>query len=190
MLCMHGLQNEYFTPLCSQIKEPAGVTVVTTAVIAALNEQCSCKYPDMFISQEHFTCSSSSPNDVTYRAHMYLSVNHSASQLRELLNSWRTSEQKSIVFPASGAVLKVDRNCEIAISSFNDTLCHAGNRSLQWWENRIFLIAVPSAAAAVLVVMVTITTICCCIYCRYRKNKKAARWAHDSHMTLRSVMEN
>ena len=157
----------YILHSSSQAKE--NTSVVTDAVIAALNEQCSCQYPVIFISQERFACSSSTPKDVTYRARMYLSVNHSALLLRELLNSWRTSEQRSILFPTSGAALKVDCNCEIAISSFNDTLCDTGDRSLQWWEK---LVAVP---AAIFAVMVTITAICWCVHCRYHKNKKAAR---------------
>ena len=155
-------------------------SVVTTAVVTALSERCGCH---SIITQDNFYCpspisssSSSSPSSssgfVTYRARLYGAVNHSASELAQMLHAWRTSNQLSLTFPATGDTLQVNRRCKLLITSLNDTFCSV--TSSESMENHDIQVVAASLGTILFVTtMVTsIVTIICCVLCkRYKKQR-------------------
>ena len=158
-------------------------SVVTTAVVAALNERCDCH---SIITQDNFYCYSpissssssslsSSSGFVTYRARLYEAVNHSASELAQMLESWRTSEQLSLTFPATGDTLQVNRRCKLFITSLNDTFCSITS-SESTEKHHILVVAASLGTIIFVVAMVTsIVTILCCILCKRYKRQRTER---------------
>ena len=156
-------------------------SIVTTAVVAALNEQCDCH---SIITQDDFYCSSpisssssssSSPTFVTYRARLYGAMNHSASEVAQMLDSWKTLEQQSVTFPATGDTLQVNRKCKLLITSFNETFCSI--TSSESTDNHDIKAVAASLGTIIFVAtMVTsIVTIICCVLCKRYKEQRIVR---------------
>ena len=95
--------------------------VVITIVIKAVNELCKCVFfrDDIDITAG-FQCFDQSPNAVTFRGEIGLSLTANSSQVISYLEQWVATDPTIIVLSSR---LSVDSSCSVEISNFNDPEC-------------------------------------------------------------------
>jgi len=95
---------------------------ITSAVLKELDDQCHCQIPSNTINDESFACFDDSANYVTYRARLRGTSAVNGTSLFSLIENWATSGPAIRV---RGVLMRVDTQCSVAISNFNDEECTA-----------------------------------------------------------------
>ena len=95
---------------------------ITSAVLKELSGSCQCQIPSDIVDEESFACFDDSANYVTYRATLRGTSAVNGASLFSLIENWATSGPAIRV---RGVLMRVDTQCSVAISNFNDEECTA-----------------------------------------------------------------
>ena len=104
------------------------LNIISSEIVEAITQRCDCEYSINYIVNEHFQCSEEqSSTCVTYRARLHGSRDQEGMVLVGYVQDWINSSPDMIQTNQSDSLLSIDTNCEVVISSFNDSLCTYNN---------------------------------------------------------------
>ena len=114
---------------------------------------------------ERFICSVEDSSAVTYRAMLYFSRQCSVTKLSGCIQNWVTSGPKI-------DRLVVNPDCNLTISTFNDSLCSMYTIQSPKKSSQVFLIGGVAGGLFCAILFGIIVFVCCCVSCLRKIEKK------------------
>ena len=132
----------------------AKVEAVSAVIISNINQRCQCGLSHDKITDGVFSCFSSSPQAVTFRAILHGTAKASSSEIISLIEEWISND---ITISVQSMLINVDSRCMAIISSFDDGECQL--KSKQSRNGSVSAVIGGSVSALLLVLILACGTI-------------------------------